>query len=162
MKSNDIFENEITEILRGHLDSVPGRKVSYRVERAEEGTSLILKAFDTEPTEIIATYFDNCSIIYLSIGRNSTLECPVEGQEYTNKAGFDEFFLIVDSLILNGFEETLVRWNSKVIESSITIHLIDEEEPLVLSTTSVFDKFFSILGSLFVKKENVITKYHPV
>ncbi len=165
------IETDLTVLISEYLINLLEPQLpSFEIEKGENGTSFILDAFLTQPTELAntffklaVTYFDGESIIYMSVGESCTLEIPIEGGRYTQQTNENELLLILKSLILLGFEETVTSKNNLISKSVVNISLINGETALKIYTSALgLDEIFkNLYDYCFGKKVIVHKKYLP-
>lgn len=119
--------------------------------RSGKSISVIPRRLGAAP--IIAYCENGGAVIYLTIGRNTSLELALEGNSYTNLKGAEELIAITKAVIEGRFEEDIWIRDSKIVKSVGRI-FIDAGRPITI-TNSYF------LTNPFVSLEKEVCMYLP-
>ena len=122
----------------------------------KEPSGKIISIHPSRPgcAQITAFCENGGAIIYLTIGENTPLEVPVEGEDYTESKGAEEIITLVRTVAAGRFEETVWVRGSQVVRSVGRL-FIDADRPIKI----VDCELSKLFGVLFSRKQ--VHEYLP-
>lgn len=160
MKLNiNTIESDLENLMRRLFESeLRDREITLAVEsvddkqRSSRSIAIIPTRLGCAP--IIVFCENGGAIIYLTIGRDTSLEVPLDGKRYTNLAGIEELIALIQAVAAGRFEEDIWMKGSKIVRSSAKIFL-DNALPITIKNSSLINLF-----STLEKREYKYLPYH--
>ena len=156
MKLNvDNIEADLTRLLYERLSIASLERMASIVVKSEdnEGTSFSILPFDDKQAGAIVQYEDGSKWVNLDVAENTVLEIPLDGEQYTDKAGIEELFTILDGIITEGMEEIVWKKDGEIVGSIGTFYVKGEKDPVIVNCYT--------LHNPFAAKSKATRKYLP-
>lgn len=128
----DTLESDLVILFRRLFEQ--GReqgKVSLTVQSglSEEGRAVrvVVEPRQTGCAPIYALAEDGDDTVYVTIGKSTPLEVPIQGGRYTAFQGSHELIALIQAVVAGKFEETVWRSNSDTVKSAGHIWVQDQD-----------------------------------
>ncbi len=136
------IEAELTKCLITELNiHLLETKATVVFEQEGSGRNFSVTPFNEYNPSIYVYYENGVPIVYITIGQNTVLEVPIEGNGYTDKNGELELLSILKCIMRKGFEEKVWKIKDKIIKSVAKLDLESETDPVTVSSSSLYNPF---------------------
>jgi hypothetical protein len=138
----DNIEDGVTSILIKELN-IPclEAKACVTFQREGDGQNFSVVPFDSRYPCIYLYYQNGEAIVFLTIGENTLLEIPLDGNGYTDKLDEYELITIIRTIVTEGFEEKIWKVGDKIVKSVARLFLDDSNKPTTIKTSSFYNPF---------------------
>lgn len=141
------IETDLERLLRVWFESeLRDGIVRFIVEsrEPEPGTSISVIPTREGCAPIVAFCENGGEIIYLTVGKNTVLEVPLEGRRYTKFENAGELAAIIQAVVAGRIEEILWTRDSTIVKSRATV-FPDSGSPLIIKSYEASNPFSSLL-----------------